>query len=194
MADFSSGLDRLTDEELVELTAQGDSAALAELYHRHAPAAYSLALNIVGRTRAEDAVLDVFLSLWRCAAHYDPDRSPARSWLLGNVRRRILEVLSKLDADEHQRIEEQRTQERFDAPLPTDETAARAAESRPAREALAALPPDQREVLELAYYGGLSQAQIAERLDLPLATIHDRSRLGLRTLRARLEAAPKAPE
>ncbi len=178
----------LSDEALVALVARGDESALGELYDRVGRVAYGLALRVLRDDRlAEDAVQEGFLAAWRSAAAYRAERAKATTWLLTLVHRRAVDLV---------RREERRRAE----PLPDDVSAqpAPAAESteeavwlRYERErvqaALAALPDAQREALELAYYGGYSQSELAERLGVPLGTIKSRMFSGLARLRELLE-------
>jgi RNA polymerase sigma-70 factor (ECF subfamily) len=173
-------LAHLSDEALPALVARGDESALAELYDRFGRVAYGLALRIVrDQTLAEDAVQDAFLAAWRTAVSFDPGRGKASTWLLTLVHRRAVDVV---------RREERRRTEALDAePLAggesTDETAEVREERRRVQAALAQLPPDQRQALELAYYGGLSQSELAERLGVPLGTVKSRMFAALARLR-----------
>ena len=173
-------LAHLSDEALPALVARGDEAALAELYDRFGRVAYGLALRIVrDQTLAEDAVQDAFLAAWRTAVSFDPGRGKASTWLLTLVHRRAVDVV---------RREERRRAEALDAdPVAggesTDETAEVREERRRVQAALAQLPPDQRQALELAYYGGLSQSELAERLGVPLGTVKSRMFVALARLR-----------
>ena len=173
-------LAHLSDEALPALVARGDEAALAELYDRFGRIAYGLALRILrDATLAEDAVQDAFLAAWRTAVSFDPGRGKASTWLLTLVHRRAVDVV---------RREERRRADPLDAdPAAGGESTAETAEVREERRrvqaALAQLPPDQRQALELAYYGGLSQSELAERLGVPLGTVKSRMFVALSTLR-----------
>jgi RNA polymerase sigma factor (sigma-70 family) len=169
-----------SDESLLARVARGDDDALGRLYDRFGRVAYGLALRILRDERlAEDAVQDAFLAVWRQAASFRPERANARTWVLTFVHRRAVDLV---------RREERRRAE----PLPPEAepatgTAADAAELRERREAvqraLAQLPEDQRRPIELAYYGGFSQSELAERLGEPLGTIKSRMFTGLKRLR-----------
>jgi RNA polymerase sigma factor (sigma-70 family) len=173
-------LAHLSDEALPALVARGDEAALAELYDRFGRIAYGLALRVVrDATLAEDAVQDAFLAAWRTAASFDPGRGKASTWLLTLVHRRAVDLV---------RREERRRAEPLDADpwaggVSTDETAEVRAERRRVQGALAQLPPDLRQALELAYYGGLSQSELADRLGVPLGTVKSRMFVALARLR-----------
>jgi RNA polymerase sigma factor (sigma-70 family) len=180
----------LSDEAVVALVARSDQEALAELYDRFGRTAYGLALRVVRDERlAEDAVQEAFLAAWRNADRFMPERAKASTWLLTFVHRRAVDLV---------RREERRRAERLpDTVEPTlSESAADDAWLRFERErvqaALRQLPDQQREALELAYYGGFTQTELAERLGQPLGTIKTRMFAGLARLRELL--ADPGPE
>ena len=171
---------QLSDEALLAQMAQGEEPALAELYDRFGRVAYGLAVRVLrDQALAEDAVQDAFLGAWRTAAAFDPGRGTASTWLMTLVHRRAVDLVRREDR--------RRTDVLDDAPVAagetTDEQAALREERRRVQAALVRLPPDQREALELAYYGGLTQAELAERLGVPLGTIKSRMFAGLGKLR-----------
>ena len=167
------------------LVERRDADAFAVLYDRHGGAAYSLAHRIVGdRTGAEDVVQEAFLSIWRSSARYDPARGRVRSWTLGIVRNRAIDVLRrhagpapKLDQDDDALLESRASQELTDSEAIRRDTAERV------RGALGELPQEQSQVITLAYFGGFSHSEIASMLGAPLGTIKGRMRLGLEKLR-----------
>jgi RNA polymerase sigma-70 factor (ECF subfamily) len=170
----------MTDESLLARVASGDDDALGSLYDRFGRVAYGLALRILRDERlAEDAVQEAFLAVWRQAASFRPERANARSWVLTFVHRRAVDLV---------RREERRRAEPLEpeAEAATGSTA-EAVELRRRREAvqraLAQLPEEQRRPIELAYYGGFSQSELAERLGEPLGTIKSRMFTGLKRLR-----------
>ena len=176
-----------TDEAVLARAAAGDETALGELYDRFGGVAYGLALRVLrDRSLAEDAVQEAFLAVWRQAGRYSAGRGSARTWILTLVHRRAVDLV--------------RRQERQPTAVPDPEPAAAepqggADEAAVAREerarvqaALAQLPADQRVVLELAYYGGLTQSELAARLGEPIGTIKSRMFHGLRRLRTILVA------
>ncbi|MFN0155923.1 MAG: sigma-70 family RNA polymerase sigma factor [Gaiella sp.] len=175
-----------SDPVLVALMARGDEEALAALYDRHSRTAYGLAVRVLrDPTLAEDAVQEAFLTLWRTAASFDPTRGSVSGWLHLLVHRRAVDLVRR---SERQRAVQERPEliERGDAPGPEElavggETAARAT------AALRRLTSCQREVIELAFYDGLTQREIAEALDLPLGTVKSRTFAGLTRLRQLLE-------
>jgi len=174
-----------TDEELLLAIARGDERALAELYDRLGRVAYGLALRVLrDPALAQDAVQDAFLATWRTAASFDPGRGTASTWVLTLVHRRAVDLV---------RREERRRGDPLDtAPVASgdsvDETVEVREQRRNVQAALAQLPPDQRQALELAYYGGLSQSELAERLGVPLGTVKSRMFAGLSKLRDLLES------
>jgi RNA polymerase sigma factor (sigma-70 family) len=175
----------LDDAGLLAAMAGGDEAALAALYDRFGRAAYGLAYRILrDGALAEDAVQDAFLAAWRTAAAFDPARGSASAWLLTLVHRRAVDVVRREDRRRALPLE--------DAPVTsgdaTDESAEVREQRRAVQAALAQLPDDQRRALELAYYGGLSQAELAEELGVPLGTVKSRMFAALAKLRDLLEA------
>ncbi len=176
----------LSDEALVALVARGDESALAELYDRVGRVAYGLAFRVLRDDRlAEDAVQDAFLAVWRTAAAFRAERAKASTWILTLVHRRAVDVV--------RREERRRTEPLDDATrdTATSESAEDAAwlgfERDRVQEALRQLPDTQREAIELAYYGGYSQSELAERLGQPLGTIKSRMFAGLARLRELLD-------
>jgi RNA polymerase sigma-70 factor (ECF subfamily) len=170
-----------TDEELLAAIADGDERALAELYDRYGGVAYGLAVRIVrDPALAQDAVQDGFLAAWRTAAAYDARRGKAQTWLLTLVHRRAVDVVRREERRRADPLEADATVAAADA---TDEQASLREQRRAVQRALAQLPADQREALELAYYGGLTQSELADRLGIPLGTVKSRVFAGLAALR-----------
>jgi RNA polymerase sigma-70 factor, ECF subfamily len=170
----------LSDEALLAAVARSDEAALAELYDRFGRIAYGLALRVLRDSAlAEDAVQDAFLNVWRSAHRFEAGRAKASTWVLTFVHRRAVDLV--------RREERRRTEPLEPEAEPATSSTAEAAELRGRREAvqraLAQLPEEQRRPIELAYYGGLSQTELAERLDEPLGTIKSRMFTGLKRLR-----------
>jgi len=180
--------ERLADEELMPLIGEKDAAAFEVFYDRHGGAAYSLAYRIVGeRAAAEDVTQEAFVSIWRSGARYDRARGSVRSWMLGIVRNRAIDLLRsrssrapKLGFDDDA-VLEQRPADEF-----TDTEALRRETAREVRGALGELPGEQSKVIELAYFGGFSQSEIATMVGVPLGTVKGRMRLGLEKIRGRL--------
>jgi RNA polymerase sigma-70 factor (ECF subfamily) len=180
-------LERLGDEELMLLVERKDSDAFAVVYDRHGGPAYSLAYRIVGdRGTAEDVTQEAFLSVWRSGARYDRARGSVRTWLLGIVRNRAIDLLRREVAQPPKlRIAEDATPEGA-APERTDSEALRREAAREVHSALRVLPADQMRVIELAYFGGLTHSEIAGILSMPLGTVKSRMRLGMEKIRSRL--------
>jgi RNA polymerase sigma-70 factor (ECF subfamily) len=182
----------LADEELMELVDAGDTRAFEVIFDRHARAGYSLALRMCGRRAlAEDIVQEAFLSLWRSGSGYDRARGSVRSWVLSAVHNRAVDALRRTGAKAGRDVSDEGIAERLPARDTTDAEVERRDESRRVRSALDELPPDQRQVIELAYFGGLSHSQIAEMLDLPPGTVKGRMRLGLTKMRQALGEAER---
>jgi len=176
----SRHLAHLSDEALVLMAARSEESALAELYDRYGRAAYGLALRVLrDPALAEDAVQEAFLALWNSAARFVPERSKASTWILTLVHRRAVDAV---------RREQRRRADTLDhAPEPSvggvDEDAWLRLQRERVQTALRSLPDAQREALELAYYGGFSQSELAERLGQPIGTIKSRMFAGLSRLR-----------
>jgi RNA polymerase sigma-70 factor (ECF subfamily) len=181
-------LQRLADEDLMPLLERKDPSAFEIVYDRHGGAAYSLAYRIVGdRGVAEDVTQEAFLSVWRSGARFDRTRGSVRTWLLGVVRNRAIDVLRREAGRapavslELETVPEQESRfERTDAEALRHETA------REVRGVLRELPEDQVRVVQLAYFGGLTHAEIAEALGMPLGTVKGRMRLAMDKMRAKL--------
>jgi RNA polymerase sigma factor (sigma-70 family) len=173
-------LAHLSDEAVVALVARSDEGALAELYDRFGRPAYSLALRILrDGALAEDAVQEAFLAVWRRADQFVPERAKASTWIFTLVHRRAVDLVRR---EERRRAE---PLELADEPVgdAADESAWLHLERERVQEALRRLPDQQREAIELAYYGGFSQSELAERLGQPLGTIKSRMFTGLTRLR-----------
>ncbi len=192
MSEARSSPRPMSDEELIRRVARLDSGAFATLYDRHNGAAFSLARRILGASGSEDAVQEAFLNLWRSARRYDEGRGSVRLWLLGMVRNRSIDAVRSRAVHERRRIGVEGIENRFPARDSTEEQVIGAERSAAARAALERLPAEQRQVLELAYYGGWTQLEIAERLGLPVGTVKARTRLGLDKLRVSLDASVRA--
>jgi RNA polymerase sigma-70 factor (ECF subfamily) len=182
----------LADEELMELVQDGEVRAFEVIFDRHASAAFSLAYRMCGRpVMAEDIVQESFVSLWRSSAAYDPARGSVRTWVLSVVRNRAIDAFRREAAKATSELDEQRVAERMPAPELTDREVERREDARQVRDALKGLPADQRQVIELAFFGGFSHSQIAEMLKLPAGTVKGRMRLGLSKMRFALGDAAR---
>lgn len=178
----------LADEDLMELVAAGDARAFEVVFDRHSGPAFSLAFRICGRRAvAEDVVQEAFLSLWRAGGRYDRTRGSVRSWVLGSVHNRAIDMLRRNALREGQNVSDEGLADRFAAGERTDVEVERRERSRVMRRALEMLPADQRQVIELAYFGGFTHTEIAALLKLPQGTVKGRMRLGLAKLRSTLD-------
>jgi RNA polymerase sigma-70 factor (ECF subfamily) len=182
----------LADEELMHLVRAGDAQAFEIVFDRHSGAAFSLAYRMCGRqAMAEDIVQEAFVSLWRSGARYDATRGSVRTWVLSVVRNRAIDAFRRESAKGSRDVSEEGIAERMAAPELTDTEVERRDEARQVRKALVELPPDQRQVIELAYFGGFTHSQIADMLELPSGTVKGRMRLGLTKMRLALGDSPE---
>jgi RNA polymerase sigma-70 factor (ECF subfamily) len=168
-------------DDLLRATARGDEAALAELYDALAPAVYGLARRVVrDPARAEEVTQDVFLSVWRFATRFDPQKGSARTWILTLTHRRAVDVV-RSDAAASRR---EQTAAAYETPFDTVlEEAATRLQGEQVRECLETLTDLQRESVLLAYYGGYTYPEVSTLLDVKLPTIKTRMRDGLIRLR-----------
>jgi RNA polymerase sigma-70 factor (ECF subfamily) len=186
--DSKEKLRRLADEELMERVAANDADAFEVVLERHADAAFALAYRICGRRAvAEDIAQEAFLSVWRSGARYDRGRGSVRTWTLGIVHNRAVDALRRSGVHDRRRASDEGIEETLEAPERTEAQAVEKATSREIRGALGGLPPDQRRVIELAYFGGFTHVEIASMLGAPVGTVKGRMRLGLHKLREQLQ-------
>lgn len=176
------------DLGLLREIAAGSGEALGLFYDRHAPLALGLLCRILGnRNEAEEVLQEVFLQVWRDARRYDPGRSSPRGWLLLIARSRALDRHRGTTARRRREDEVARSDAaRVVVPLGTRRLE-HGERSRRIGSALDRLPPEQRRVIELAFFEGLTQTQIAEVLGAPLGTVKSRALLAMRKLRQILE-------
>jgi RNA polymerase sigma-70 factor (ECF subfamily) len=186
------------DEAIVAAVARGEHTALAQLYDRYAGAVFALALRIVAdREIAEEVTQESFLRVWRYASTYDPARGRVATWLLGmthhlaidQVRRRRVRVTPMPVTEEGEPLAAQLP----DPTIDVEREVWGAERRRVLRVALGHLPAAQREVIEHAYYRGLTQLEIAARIGIPLGTVKTRLRLGLAKLRDILQSQDLSP-
>lgn len=180
------------DDQLVSRIAGGDAAALEALYDRYVRQCFGLALRMVNEPAlAEEVVQEVFLKLWSRPDSYSSQKGAFVSWLLSLVHHRCVDELRKRSRTEVALDNEQPLSVINTKPDPQPDPSEQVwvmEQQRVVRQALVQLPENQRQVLELAYFGGLSQSQIAERLSQPLGTVKTRMRMGLQNLRQLLES------
>jgi RNA polymerase sigma-70 factor (ECF subfamily) len=170
--------------ELLQRIQQGDEEALLVLHRRYAGLVYSIAYRVLGeQMAAEEVTQDTFLRLWRRADTFDPARGEFVPWLVTIARRQAIDTLRRqqrdplrdpLFLDDHP--------DAWENALPADD--AQSTARHLLRDAAAALPDEQRQTIEMAYFGGMSHSQIAARLGVPLGTVKTRLRLGMEKLRA----------
>lgn len=186
------------DRDLVAQAAAGNESAIGRLYDRYATVLYTVAYRIAGqRADAEEIVIESFAQAWRDAGRFEPGRGSVGAWLTMIARSRALDLVRARSRRE--RITEAAAADRPDAPPamgawhgdPAD-ALDRAERRRRVQAALAELSPPQRQAIELAFFEGLSQSEIAARLNEPLGTVKTRVRLGMQKLRAALR--PFFPE
>jgi RNA polymerase sigma-70 factor (ECF subfamily) len=178
------------DRAAFDRMARGDQDGLAEIYDRHGRLVYSLAFRIVrDQSDAEDVVQDVFSQAWRQASRYDASRGSVLGWLLTLTRSRAIDRLRGRRSRPEPSGDEGALNSIPDPAAPADVQAASAVQATQIRAALDGLTVLQRLAIELAFYEGLTHAEIAERLELPLGTVKTRIRQGLLKLRDRLAGA-----
>jgi RNA polymerase sigma-70 factor (ECF subfamily) len=183
----SSPADDVDRAVLVRL-ADGELDALEDLYDRYKTMAYSIAYRITNdATLAEDVVQDAFLGVWRNAARYVEGRGSVKTWLLAIVHHRAIDAIRRRRPTIELPDVEAPPEAAFTLPDVWAEVAA-GLDAETVRGALAALSDVQREAIELAYFGGLTQQEIADRTAAPLGTVKSRMRLGLLAMRRGLEA------
>lgn len=179
----------LTDAALLRQVIDREPEALAELYNRHAPTLLALARRIVGSTAdAEEILQEVFFHVWNKAARYDAGRSSVSTWLVLITRSRAIDRLRSRQVVE-------RAHEAAHRRDPAEHTSPDGSEAvfiqerrERVRQEMEKLPAEQRQILELAFYQGLTQAEIAVKADLPLGTVKTRSLLAMKKLRGALRS------
>ena len=179
----------LRDRELISRIRGGDEDAFRGLYRRYAPSARALAQRVVRQANlAEDIVQEAFLSIWESPDGYDPGRGSVRSWLMTTVHHRAVDAVRREEA-QRRRVDEAAGETVILVQDPADQVVEEVGlpEERAAiLSALDGLPAEQRQVIELMYFDGLTQSKIADRLQLPLGTVKSRTLLGMRRLRTSL--------
>ena len=179
----------LEDQELLVRIAAGEKDALESIYERYSSAVYSLARYMLrSEAVAEEATQDVFLNIWLKASSYSSSRGQPKTWIMSVAHHKIIDVIRSRrraeavsDPKEYETLDLLPSQQ-----IGTDEAVVRNLEAERVRRALDKLPAAQQEVVALAYFGGLSQSEIAARLGQPLGTVKTRARLALQKLREEL--------
>jgi RNA polymerase sigma factor (sigma-70 family) len=170
----------LSDEGLLGAIAAGDEDALGALYDRYGRTAYGVALRVLrDQALAEDAVQEAFLAIWRSAERYRLERAKPSTWVLTLVHRRAVDLVRREDRRRADPLDEPPEATGEDIPAEAHLRERRVAVQAALRE----LPDDQRQALELAYYGGYTQSELAQRLGVPLGTVKSRMFAGLSRLR-----------
>ncbi len=178
-----------SDLEVHRRLRSGDRQAFEELYRKYSPAAHGLALRVTGQEAlAQEVVHDAFLAIWRAPEAFDPARGAFRTFFLSLVHHRAVDTVRREDrlrkrTERASNLEDVRGE---DVAEDVVEGAFMAERRREVREALETLPPDQRRVLEMAYFEGLTQARIAEELAIPVGTVKTRTLAAMRKLRRAL--------
>jgi RNA polymerase sigma-70 factor, ECF subfamily len=184
---FSANLGALADEELMALVYEGEPRAFEVIFDRHAGVALALAYRMCGRRPlAEEIVQEAFMSLWRSSSRYDPSRGSVRSWVLRVVHNRTIDAFRRELSSSSHDVSDEWISDALPARECTEDEVVRRSDARLVHSALDSLPGDQRQVIELAYFGGFSHTQIAAALNLPAGTVKGRMRLGLSKLRLAL--------
>ena len=180
----------LGDEELMQRLHHRDQRAFEAIFDRYGDLVYSTALRVLRDTQlAEDVSQEIFVRLWRKPQSYVAERGRFLTWLISVTRNRAVdEVRSRGRRQRHETASPEEQERELPASDSIDPAlnAQLAEQARIVRAALAELPPEQREIIELAYFGGLTQQEISDRLDQPLGTVKTRIRLGMQKLRAAL--------
>jgi len=191
MAEEAAIVQQIADREMIERIGRGDQSAFSALYDRLSRPLYSLALRMLGDAGdAQDALQDVFLQIWSRAATYNPEQSTVFSWTVLLTRSRVIDrlrarkrrlrIVASATGDEDADVADASTMESAADTADKNDEAARV------RSVLNNLPSEQREAIELAFFGHLTHHEIAARLGEPLGTIKARIRRGLLKLRERL--------
>lgn len=185
-----SDLQDRRDKDLVAGIAAGDQPAFTELYRRYAASAFGLAWRILGeRAMAEEVIQEVFLSVWRRAEAYDPARGSVRSWLFAQIHHRAVDVVRREEA-ERRRSHINTEPDAYDSGVDdVVEEGWLSARREQVRGALDGLTSEQRQVIDLAYFQGLTQSQVAVESGVPLGTVKSRTLAAMRRLRDALHAA-----
>jgi RNA polymerase sigma-70 factor, ECF subfamily len=185
-----SDLQDRKDRDLVERISDGDRAAFSELYRRYASSAFGLAVRILGeQSLAEEVLQEVFLSVWRRAGAYDPARGSVRSWVFAQIHHRSVDVVRREEAERRRSgttVQREAVDDDLDEVIEEGWLRSRREQ---VRRALGMLPPEQRQMIELAYFKGFTQSQVASETGVPLGTVKSRTLTAMRRMRDALGGA-----
>jgi RNA polymerase sigma-70 factor, ECF subfamily len=186
--------DLTADRDLLRQVALGSAEAMRQVYARCSARAFAIAVRLLpSRAEAEEVLQETFLEVWRRAREFDPERGGLETWVMTIARTRTIDRLRSLGTVSRmvEGMAQQPPPVSATPPAPDDTASAKQDQQR-VRGALARLPPEQREVVLLAYFDGLSQSEIAQKTGQPLGTVKTRARLALEKLAALLEARPES--
>lgn len=183
---------QLSDEVLAARVAQGDKTAFETLYDRHASMVLGITLRITGEhVVAEDMMQETFWRMWQSADTYQPERGPFTAWLFRIARNIAIDTYRRRNVRPKDLTNSTDTDTVLDQMSDPDMNVPEQAQSnliaQHVRNALKSLPSEQRQVIELAYFSGMTRQEIAKATGQPVGTIHTRARLGLQKLREALE-------
>jgi RNA polymerase sigma factor (sigma-70 family) len=188
-ASMAADLEEARDRDLLRRIGGADEEAFRELFRRYSPNAMALARRVARQPFiAEEIVQEAFLAVWRNAEGYNERRGSVRSWLMTMVHHRAVDAVRR-EESQRRRAEDAQAEDVLAVDDPADAVIARLGlpeERRAVRAALGDLPAEQRQVIELMYFDGLSQSKVSELLGLPLGTVKSRTLLGMRRLRSSL--------
>jgi RNA polymerase sigma-70 factor (ECF subfamily) len=183
---IASGPDADSDDALLDAIRRRDETAIAALYDRYGRLAFGLAYRVLGeRNAAEDVVQEAFLSVWRRAASFETARGSARTWVLSIVHHRAIDRLRGTAG----RIRQDAPIDDFERTLATEDPwreVSQVIQRETLQRAIATLPDAQRQAVELAYFDGYTQQEIAQKMDVPVGTVKGRLRLAMQRLRSLL--------
>jgi RNA polymerase sigma-70 factor (ECF subfamily) len=174
------------DESLMARVTSGDVSAFTQLYERYAQRIYTWCVHTVGSERADDAVQEIFLRLWLAAAQFDSRRGRFTTWFFAVARHHLMGELRRAGTRRRVEVASEIAEVFATTAADPEELAGARRDATALALALRRLPEEQRQAVALAYFGGLSQSQIASQLDVPLGTVKKRVRLGMGKLRAAL--------
>lgn len=194
MLEANDPFDERTDEQLLRDLATGDSSAMAELYDRYEQVAFAVAYRVLGdQGAAEDCLQEAFISVWQRHERFEPSQESARSWLLTLVRNAAVDKLRRRPSRAQEGTPEGDESDRSSEGEPSIDAVASEIDARRVRDALNWLPIEQRDVIELAFFNGLTYYEISDSTRTPIGTVTSRMQIGLQRLRESLTPKQKRP-